>query len=152
MGKLITLNRCELFAAATIGARRESQSQAEGHKQKYGADSKGGWERHIAGACAELAFCKGTGRYWSGAFVFRGDDAADGWEVRGTDRKDGCLILHPNDKPGNYALVIRHNWLAYELAGWLPVDEGRNPDYWADPVGGRAAFFVPQKKLREIET
>lgn len=146
--EIVQLTRFELLQAANVGCRRQAENLEKKRRDRYGYDGLLGWETHIAGAAAELAFCKGKGVYWSGALDFRAVDAA-GWEIRSTHHREGRLILHPDDQ-GRFALVRRVSWFSFELAGWLNADEGKDPDWWEEPQAGRPAFFVPNEKLRPL--
>jgi hypothetical protein len=143
----VKLTRNELLWAANVGIRRHAENLELGRRDRYGAGVDG-WEMHIAGAVAELAFSKGKGLYWSGAHVFKASDLKD-WEIRSTHHAEGRLILHPDDH-GRFALVRRKTWFEFDLVGWVEADQVKLPKWWEDPQRGRAAFFIPNSELREL--
>lgn len=72
-------------------------------------------------------------------------------EVRSTHHAGGCLIVHETDRDLPFVLAIVRG-ATVTLAGWLPGNEGKSRDFWADKGNGRPAFFVPQTFLRDMDT
>jgi hypothetical protein len=38
------------------------------------------------------------------------------------------------------------------IHGWCRGEEAMKEEYWADPAGGRPAYFVAKDKLRSMDT
>lgn len=152
----VFLTRAQLAAADTIARTRQNENIAAGLKDSYGARAAAALELHLIGARCEAAFAK----YMRLPHVKgeRKDHDVGRYQVRGRTRTSYDLILHksdPDDDP--FVLVIgptvwlAHGWL-FDIYGWIYGREGKQPQWWGDPAGGRPAFFVPKHVLRPIET
>lgn len=63
------------------------------------------------------------------------------------------LIVKQNEPDGwAYLLVNGERHPEYAIEGWLWGHEAKQPEYLRDPVGGRAAFFVPVSALRHPDS
>ena len=83
------------------------------------------------------------------------DNDVNGVQVRGTDRQDGCLIVHDYDPHGPYVLVtlaiVGPRKVEAHLRGWKPLRDCIDPLFWRDDVP-YPAYFVPQIALHPIGT
>jgi hypothetical protein len=59
----VTLTGGELIAASIVGAYRHIAAIVGARKDAHGCDGDG-WEKHIEGACGELAVAKTLRMYW----------------------------------------------------------------------------------------
>ena len=146
----IKLSSTEMFLAAQVGVMRQIQNLNKGRKGAYGSGSNNDWQLHIEGAMGECAVAKAMGIYWNGAI---GDlDAGDvgRLQVRTRSSHRYELILHKRDSDDDKYILVTGKNGQYRLHGWIKGNEGKNPDYWSDPAGGRPAFFVPQGELNDI--
>ena len=139
-----------------VARLRQADNEAKGRGDAHGA--RGGLQRHIEGAMAELAFARMAGVDLSGwqSFVDTGDlrsipyDVA-GCQVRSTTHPAGRLIIHPADITGHglqpYVLILaKPPW--FKAAGWVYAVEADRREWWDQPAAGQAAaFFVPQADL-----
>ena len=142
--------------AMGIAGLRQADNEARRRPDAHGA--RGGLQRHIEGAMAELAFARMAAVDLSGwqAFVDTDDLAAipydvAGCQVRSTTHLAGRLIIHPSDVAGHglqpYVLILaKAPW--FKAAGWVYAAEADRAEWWDQPAAGQAAaFFVPQASL-----
>jgi hypothetical protein len=132
--------------AATVGAIRQVQNLRDKRSPAYGAGRSNDWQLHIEGALGEFALAKFLDRFPSGAHEFRARDVG-AWQVRTSSRDDGDLILHDRDDDAERFVLLTGRNGAYQVRGWILAADGKRAEYWRDPVGGRAAYFVPQSAL-----
>ena len=77
----------------------------------------------------------------------RGEGDVGDWQVRARSEAWHDLILHPDDDDNaRHALVVGMPPDMF-VVGWCYGRAGKLDGYWADPAGGRPAFFVPQSVL-----
>lgn len=150
----VTLSRDEGQIAQWVGRRRHENARAAGRANRHGLDSdpEAMLKADVAGAMAELAFAKGTGRYWSPS-LDGADAGGDVGEigVRSSAREDACLILHPGDDPHRYYALVTGRAPTLTVRGWLNGWEAQQDRFWREKVAGRPAFFVPQDKLHPAD-
>jgi hypothetical protein len=113
----------------------------------------------MVGFAAEMAFA----RYLRVPYELQADtklagayDVA-GYEVRGTDLANGCLITRDFDKPAIYVLGIvdRVDYLNYHvtLAGWANYADTLKPEHHRPSDWYRAnAYYTPQTELHPLGT
>lgn len=149
----VTLTWAELLIAAQVGCMRNVQDLKNGLTQQYGALPDDDFKNNIIGTCAEMALAKHLGVYWSGAVGCLKEADVGRLEVRGTPRHDYDLRLHKkDDDDSQFVLVTGVNGI-YQLQGWLYAREGKIDEYWGSPYQkDRPAFWVPQSRLRSMET
>ena len=148
---IVELSSREMIQGAFVGMMRQVENVKKQRPDAYGADASRGWQIHIEGCLGEMAFAKHMGLYWSGANEFQAHDVGE-YEIRTTPRNFGDLILHPgDDDDAKYVLVTGHNGI-YEVRGWIFGKEGKNQEWWRDPLGNRPAYFVPQRELISFDT
>jgi len=144
----VKLTSWELMMGAMAGVMRQVENCKKGRRPAHGSGDSNDWQLHVEGALGELALAKAFGLYWSGKGIFRGPDVA-GWQVRTRSKHHYDLILHETDPDDLvYWLVTGLNG-AYRIHGHVVGSEGKRSEYWADPAGGRPAYFVPQKALSD---
>jgi hypothetical protein len=148
MGTPVTLTSYELALGAFAGSMRQVENVKRGRRASYGAGHDNDWQLNIEGVLGEMALAKFLGIYWSGKGEFRGPDLGGEIEVRTNARDNGDLILHPKDLDDRPFWLLTGRSGSYVVRGWLLARDGKRPEYWRDPVGGRPAFFVPQSVLK----
>ena len=83
------------------------------------------------------------------------DDDVHGIQVRATDRGNGHLITHPDDKHAPYVLVTLAITgvmrVTASLQGWLPLDECNIWAHWRTDIP-YPAYMTPQTALHPITT
>jgi hypothetical protein len=157
---IVPLTWAEVHFADVAASMRSLVCRKTHRQQKYGASND---EQLLAefdriGCLAEEACAKCLNLYWSGLCGAGVPDVGFKYQVRGTWRMDGRLILHPDDKDDEpFILVTPHDtmeggMLTFRLVGWILCRDGKQEKYWTDPKGDRPAFFVPQDALHPMET
>lgn len=145
----VKLTRAEMFEAAIAGIMRHIENL--GVRQDYhDIPAEFSWQADIEGAIGERALAKALGIYWAGRGQFRGSDVGR-YEVRTTRHATGRLILHPADADEAIFWLVTGADGTYQVRGWIKGCDGKRQEYWADPKGGRAAYFVPQSALHREE-
>lgn len=146
----IKLNKSEMFQAALVGVMRQIDNLFVGRKDAYGAGKKNGWDMHIQGASGEMAFAKYRDKYWTGNLGDLKADDVGKTQVRTTASSYKKLILHNRDPDDRAFVLVAGIAPSFEILGWIWGKDGKKREYWADPVGGRPAYFVPKEVLREM--
>lgn len=148
----ITLAPSEVLQGALGGAMRYVQNLRKQRRDKHGAEHESGWDTHINGALGEVAVAKWLGRYWDGMGALGDLHAGDvrGVQVRWRSKAWYDLILHVDDEDDLPFVLVTGDAPKFRLHGWLLGHEGKRPCFWADPAGGRPAFFVPKADLRPM--
>lgn len=147
----VSLSVAEMRISAQVGIERCLHVIEAGRANMYGEQDDKFWQRHVEGAMGEMALAKFTNMYWNGTIgSVHLPDVGD-LEVRTTEHKDGCLIMHPKDKnKAKFVLAIGVRG-KYEMVGWIFGHEGKKQEFVRDPNDRVAAYFVPQKALRKFD-
>jgi hypothetical protein len=146
----VILTDSEMHIAATVGALRQIENIFKGRQHAYAGPRDASWQMHIEGAAGEQAFAKWSGRYWNGNLGDLDADDVGHVQVRTTGRPDGRLILHPLDPDDRPFVLVTGISPRFVLRGWIRGSDGKQQQWWRDPVGGRPAYFVPQSALRPM--
>lgn len=143
-----TLTADEVHMASCHGIYRRIQ-KLSGLRQDREQRGRSTWDNEIEGACAELAFCKLMGMYWSGVSSIRSRDGHR-MEVRWTHyEKNGGLIVYPGDHTDDIFVLVTGLAPTYTLAGWAVGGEAKDPSF-KDDLGGY--YLLPRDRLRPIST
>ena len=140
----------ELEFAAIAGAIQQARARAVGLAHSYGYNGDG-WGVHIEGTAAELAVAKALNRYYVPALhpQRKGEADVGPYQVRSTERRDGCLILHPEDASDEIVFLVIGRAPDFDVVGWICAVDGKRPEFW-QTYTGRPAYFVPQSALRTL--
>ena len=150
MSKRVRLSPAEMMHAAMVGIMRQITNLRDGRQDAHGFNGTG-WSEHIEGAAGEMAVAKALGHYWSGNHGrLRADDVGR-LQVRTRSRSDYDLIVHDTDSDDRAFVLVRGKAPEFEVVGWIWGRDAKNPSHWADPAGGRPAYFVPAAELRPLE-
>lgn len=142
----LELTTNEVCYAAFHGIMRR-KDKLDGLRSDREQGCKSTWENEIEGACAELAYCKSRGWYWSGLTAIRTPDAGR-VEIRWTRREGtGGLIIYRTDHNDTPCLLLDGFAPHYRVIGWLYAREGKLEKF-LEPEG---YFLVPRKLLRPLE-
>lgn len=137
----ITLTADEVHLAASHGLIRRHQklSGNRGDRmQRYQSD----WNNEIEGACAELAFCKNQGIYWSGLGGIRAKDGGP-VDIRWTRHQDsGGLIVYPHDDDRTVIVLMDGYAPNYKIVGWMVAKDAKRPEWLRD-----FGYLVPRDFL-----
>lgn len=142
----------EFHAAAQVGLLRYVVSRVQKRRQDPpGLSVLQYLTNDIHGACTEQVACKAKGLHWPASVeTFTGEPDIPGYDVRGTPRRDGRLILHPWDVADRDVILVRGTPPLWDVAGEMCIGDGQDTQWWCDPGTGRPAFFVPATELRPI--
>ena len=145
----VRLTPAEMLIGAQAGAMRQVENlKTNGSKPTHGLKNNAkDWQIHIEGVLAEQACAKYLNRYWSGKGERGGIDVYD-VDVRSTRHKHGCLIIHKSDPDDRFFYLVTGMNGVYHVHGGMYAGEGKNDEWWREPVDQRPAFFVPQSHLR----
>jgi hypothetical protein len=146
----VELTPVEMEIAVLVAAKRQIENLTRCRQDKHGAPRDSGWSLHIEGAAGEMAVAKWSGRYWNGNLSDLDADDVGRVQVRTRSRHDYDLIIHPADPSDRAFVLVTGLAPRFMLRGWVWGREGKVPEYWRDPAGGRPAFFVPQSALRPM--
>jgi hypothetical protein len=151
---IIELTASQMMIANLVASMRQVQNIKEGRRDRYTSATGGRvtdtWQKNAESCMAEMAVARHLCIYWDGNIGNRAAADVGPYQVRHTDRANGCLLLHPPDKDGDIFILVTGENGTYNLSGWIYARDGKTLEYWKDPVGGRPAFFVPQKALNPL--
>jgi len=145
------------FAVAVQSAMTRmliSTGQGINHASTYKRTWLERLQEETVGCCAELAMGKLVDRYFIpevGTFHHKPDCLHD-IEVRATARLDGRLIVRDNDANDRRYVFCTVTGNVVNIVGWMFGHEAKQPAFLSNPNDYRPAWFVPQAKLRPLET
>lgn len=146
----VRLTYAQISLAGHVAVMRRTSDMKSGRVPRFGA--KQTWDLDINGCCGEIAVARYLNLFWCGAFNdFEARDVGGLVDVRACSKRDYRLILHHDDIDGVPYVNAHVSPPDVVMSGWLFAREGKLDKYWDDPLGGRAAFFVPQKFLRPMD-
>ena len=109
----VKLEKYEVLAAAQVGVLRQCQVL----ERKTACEAP--WQAHVEAACAEMAFAKLAGWYWSySAGVFRREKDVGNVQVRHTEKPDGRLIVTDADEDNDVFVLVRGRAPEFDVVGW----------------------------------
>lgn len=71
-------------------------------------------------------------------------------EVKTRSRHKYDLIIQRDERPDKRVVLVTVERDKVLLQGWCVAGDVMDERYWADPAGGRPAYFVPKEGLRDI--
>lgn len=149
----VKLSEMEIRMAALVGLERYLKSRASSLQDAHGYNQVGASAlvNDITAACAEVACAKGLKRYWGGPVGnFKGPDVGK-YQVRYTDRVDGCLIIRTNDDDLSFFILVTGNIPQFNIRGYIQASVAKGNSIWLqDPNERPEAWFVPQSELTPI--
>lgn len=147
----VVLSPKEMIVAASMGILRQVENLKRGRTPAHGSGKASDWQLHVEGCLGEYAAAKALGVFPGGFARFRGADLECRLEVRTRSEDWHDLILHDGDDDDSRFVLLCGRNGEYEVVGWILGRDGKDPAYWKDPAGGRAAYFVPQGELESIQ-
>lgn len=138
---LLTLDEIRFAAYHAVDRRMH---QMNGNRSRYGQVYQPVWDDEIESTCAELAFSKFRGTYWSG---LTGANSADcGHEdVRWTRHTNGYLAVYPRQADERRIVLLDGLSPAYRIIGWAFVREAKQERYWCG--ASRGYYALPRRLL-----
>lgn len=146
---VVTLSDAQVEFGLGLARRRRAQNRQAGHRHRWNADQDADFDP--VGTLAELAVAHVCGVDWPPPDELQpADGDVGGIEVRATERMNGRLILHPDDKKHRpYVLVLAAS-PTFVLAGFYVPADGLKPEWWAEYRPGGGAYYVPMRDLRPM--
>lgn len=71
-------------------------------------------------------------------------------EVKTRSRHSYDLIIQKDERPDKKLVLVTIQGSTIFLHGWCVAADVMREEFWADPAGGRPAFFVPKQYLSDI--
>jgi len=71
-------------------------------------------------------------------------------EVKTRSRHKYDLIVQKDERPGKRVVLVTIENNKVILQGWCVAGDVMDQKFWADPAGGRPAYFIPKTELRDI--
>jgi len=137
----ITLTPDEVMLGAFHGLTRRSQ-KLHGNRGDREQRGRSTWDNEIEGACAEIAFCKMRGIYWSGVSGMKSKDGGN-VDIRWTKHYEtGGLIVYPKDD--GYFVLMDGFAPHLRVIGYMQAAHAKQ-EKWLD-IGGY--YLVPRTELK----
>ena len=151
---IVTLKPYQVLIASQVAIMRRTSNMVKNVKPKHGAsNADGSWEMDILSCHAEMAAALYLNLYWDGAVNdFLARDVGGIVDVRSRTKEHYQLILHKSD-PDETPFILawtKANSSEVHLNGWIYAHEGKKNKFWADPAGGRPAYFIPKDELHPM--
>lgn len=146
----VELTASELFESAVAGLMRHCCALRDRRTPRRGAEHYDGWGIDIEGACGERAVAKALNRYWQGAGTFRGGDVG-ALQVRTRSQHDYDLPIGTTDADADVFVLVTGRAPSFRVRGWVYGYEGKLAEYWGDPTGFGAAYYVPASALHDLD-
>jgi hypothetical protein len=138
--------------------RRQAVNEAQGLRGRNGGAWKGSkaLDIHLLGAAGEVAVASYLGlkeHLFKETEARRGSaDLPGNIDVKTRSKTAYDLIVQKNEPAEKkYVLVTIQNKTTL-IHGWIYGGEALQEKFWADPAGGRPAYFVGKEHLRPMET
>ena len=158
----VSLSWDEEMIARAVGELRHHKARAGNHTRYTDERGKPGEEddssearkKDVDAAGAEMAVAKITNCYWPPSLEAQTNglpDVGKAIQVRHTRLPHGSLIVSPKDRDEQYFFLVTGEIPEYEVRGFLKGAEAKKEQYKRAPNGRPAAYFVPQKALREVK-
>ena len=101
----------------------------------------------FTGLVAEYAFAKWFGVDFSIKPYDPANDDVLGYQIKATERYNGCLIKQPHNPSGIYILgIVLNDYTEVSFRGWKDSTEIQRACYWRADVP-KPGYFVPQAEL-----
>jgi hypothetical protein len=145
----------ERSLAMAEGLRRQRVNEAQGLRGRNNGPRYGqkALDIHLLGAAGEMAVASHLGMkqfLYRETEARRGSDDLPGIDVKTRSRHKYDLIVQRNEDSNKKFVLVTIEKQTTLIHGWCYGKEAAVDANWADPAGGRAAYFVPQSKLHAI--
>lgn len=150
-GIWVDLRPEEAWIGIGIGAARNWRGVNLGAKHKY--DFEGDpWQKHIEGACGEIAAYKSVNKFWSACITKFKEPGGDGgpWEVRTRSEQYYDHLIRPDEPDAPAHILVLGAQPRFRVVGWLYGWEAKL--YKLETKGTRRppAHFPPQEELHDL--
>lgn len=136
------LSRC----ANALEMRRAGAHGFDRHNER--------WQIDVEGVLTEAAAAHALGLPYEpcvGELDTLDGDIGPGLQVRGTRYPKGSLLVHDSDVDDHKFILVTGIYGVYDVRGWIFASEGKDKALWRE-YKGRGAYWVPQDKLRPLDT
>jgi len=146
----VTLEWYEIQCAAIVGITRRVEilsGRWQGTKYRNPKPEMR-WSTDVESACAEMAWGKYAGMYWS-ASVNTGKDQADLGkenEIRHCFLENGHLIIRKGDPNESIYWLVTGMAPRFKIVGWIKGKDGKKEEWVKDAD----SWFVPQMELEAV--
>jgi hypothetical protein len=128
---------------------RERQTKEMGARDTFISDYTP--NASFTGLVAEFAFAKWFGVDYTIKPYDPTNDDVLGYQIKATERYNGCLIKQPHNPPGIYVLgIVLNDFTEVSFRGWKDSSEIQRWCYWRADVP-KPGYFVPQAALWALE-
>lgn len=147
-----------LQTALDEAARRQNENQARGLMGRNRAPATGpqALKLHELGAVGEMAVAKYLGLEdmvfsetkpkWGSA------DLPYDIEVKTRSRHSYDLIVQRRERDDKNLVLVTIERGEILIHGWCRSGDVKREEFWADPAGGRPAYFVSKSELQPIQS
>ena len=147
----------ERQAAMDEGMRRQAVNEAQRLRGRNGGASFGSkaLDIHLLGAAGEMAVASYLGmkhELYKEVEAKRGSDDLPGIDIKTRSKHSYNLIVQKQENPDKKFVLVTIENQQTLLHGWCYGRQAMDVRYWADPAGGRPAFFMPKENLHPMET
>ena len=152
----VNLSPQHLALAEAEAQRRQGGNESAGLRGRNRAPATGNraLDMHRLGATGEVAAAVHFGLesyLFSEQTARRGSaDLPGDIEVKTRSRHKYDLIVQKDESPDKRIVLVTIESNKVILQGWCVAGDVMDEKYWADPAGGRPAYFVPKEGLRDI--
>jgi hypothetical protein len=147
-----TFTEEEREAACQEAFRRQAVNEIRGLKGRNGGAATGvmALTIHLLGAAGEMAVASHLGLkefLYKETEAKRGSCDLPGIDVKTRSRHSYDLIVQKNESPNKKYVLVTIEDKKTIIHGWIRGKDAMKEQYWADPAGGRPAYFVPKTAL-----
>lgn len=139
--------------AGLLRMRSSGNTNRNPHRsQADRSDNHRRWHERM-GCMAEAAVAQHLGIPYEGTVnTFHCEPDVGAFDVRATDRPDGCLIIRDNDPASYpYVLAVCDGYTpVVRLVGWMYGRDARQRRWLRNPHGRRPCWMVPQQFLHPV--
>jgi hypothetical protein len=154
---VFTFTKEERQLAMEEGHRRQAVNEAKGLRGRNRGPRFGdkALKVHLLGAAGEVAVASYLGlkhELFKEKEAKRGSEDLPGIDVKTRSRHSYDLIVQKGENPDKRFVLVTIQDQKTLLHGWCYGEEAMQDRFWADPAGGRPAYFVGQSFLRPMES
>lgn len=148
-GRLIVpLDESEMAEGEACGKKRLKRAERRKSKDRQGRPSE---QSHVLGALGERAVYKWLGVPWECTVGHYSKPDVSGCQVRTVREPKLSTPVHENDGARTPVISVVRSQSRFWIRGWIMAGDARRDEWYGDPGGLRAAWFVPNRSLLPIE-
>lgn len=152
---VVELTYDEWRAARDEAERRHNFDRAKKYKGRNGGPTEGkiAFKAGYIGTLGEMVVASYLGLkdyLYLDKVPKRGSCDLPGIDVKTRSKHGARLIIQGDEHPDKIYVAASIESGECRIYGWISGKDGMKAYYWDDPVGGRAAYFVPMRSLNPI--